>query len=214
MKKIVFVTALIAICGFMFTSCEKNNITVSKDSIILHKGECDTISVKSPTAIGCRIGNAFHACIRMIDSSSNTIIVQGKYVGETSLSITNDKDEITIPIKVDGMWNTYEDPNVDFDDTRDSVKLKLGYPTVVWNDSTDYYLDYSTAELLSVYYDVLGNLKNYVITFDSCISNEELVQFVEERYAPFMLGYYMNAENSNSATKFVYVLSNKVLYMR
>ena len=140
--------------------------------------------------------------------------VLAKHVGETSIGFYDYETEGTfvykgILVKVNPRYTTYVEPGIDYDDTQDSVMMKVGFPSIITYSEGNLvygYTDYSTSDQFVVMFDQdLNNdrVLGYAIQFTDEEMQQEIPLFIEERYAYWLDGYYINADDYARATLFL-----------
>ena len=150
--------------------------------------------------------------------------ILAKYVGETSIGFFDYETEGTVVyrgiwVKVNPRYTTYDESGIDYDDTQDSVMMKVGSPTVITFNEGNLvygYTNYSTSDLFVVMFDKdLNNdiVLSYAIQFDDDEMQQEIPLFIEERYAYWLDGYYMNADDYTQATLFLFYDDGIVSYL-
>ena len=169
---------------------------VPSDSIVIFIGDGrKEIRIKSNVPTTIRNHDIFIASSKITfslnagDQHSKTIDIEPRFVGETALTVSGAEDSTVINIKVLGEYYTYTEPELDFDDTEDSVYEKLhkqfGRITYcVFNNQESYYhiKDSRCNYNLYVNYDGNGNIDNYVVDFYEGVDAAELFSFINERY--------------------------------
>lgn len=109
-----------------------------------------------------------------------------RHVGNTYLHIHDSLFDTIIRVSVLGEYYTYTEPNLDFDDTYDSVRAKLSktYPQYSYNTEDQYYqVEDSRCQFnLYVNYSNDGTVDNYVVDLFQGVASEELTGYINERY--------------------------------
>lgn len=182
------------------------------------------ITVTGPKPMGTKNLNTFV----LFDYGGNVIYdnTTGVYIRKQSLQLShvgtagykfyNEEWDTTIRIEVLPQYSTYSEPDLDFDDTRDSIILKIGTPDSE-NESENtftYLLDgpvYSYT--LTIRLQNEGTLKDYDISFSDEAAKEELRKFVAERYfrCGTHNGYYIYTRGFNQTAPSPYSEDNTVL---
>ena len=233
MKKNVLIAALLLLCCMALGSCkddDKELLTVELPTVLqLYSGN-DTVfditsstlqvSVESSNPYSVNAGVSSYSTIGISQGNSTRWYlhgaIRGKYVGKSNVSFSISSGlKQSIQVIVQPRYTTYEEPNIDFDDKRDSVVQKLGRPHVVNStDSTSTYVyyGYSTAMLLMVDFDSNEVVRDYMVNMGESVDSVELRLFVKERYASYMMGFYMDADMYIDATKLVFIVPNMVFY--
>ncbi len=180
------------------------------------------ISVTGPKIMGSKITDQFilsgssgnrssgNKCISYIDLRFN-------YVGTAFVKFYNEEFDTLIRVDILPTYTTYEEPPLDFDDTRDSIVAKLGVPQE--ESSEEQYLSYSYNGSLYEYtlrVNMLssGVIKDYEVSFTDDEAKEELKLFIEERYKKMnntWNGYYIYARAYDTTYPNIYDSETKVL---
>jgi len=109
-----------------------------------------------------------------------------RHVGNTYLLIQDSLFDTIIRVSVLGEYYTYTEPNLDFDDSDDSVRAKLSktYPQYSYNTEDQYYQvgDSRCQYNLYVNYSNDGTVDNYVVDLFQGVASEELTGYINERY--------------------------------
>lgn len=182
-----------------------------------------TFKVKGPKSVGMRIMDEFllsssvNGRNSINDNCTSWFLLNLNYVGDAKVKFYNEDFDTIINIQVLPRYNTYEEPNVDFDDTRDSVIAKLGTPAT--DNTTDNYLLYDCTNGIypySVKVNMLssGRVKDIEVIFEDEAAKDELQSFVEERYKKYYStwnGYYVYVRAFNVASPSSYDASTRVL---
>lgn len=244
MKKTMIMVAGMVMCCHMFVSCskEKDELSVHSEAIVeLYSGERKVVEVVSSTAEVSIVSsnpysvsasgvyyeyhdgilNSYSGGITRMSNGRNTtyyqdFYIKAKYVGSSvvSFSISSGLKQ-SVYVIVKPRYTTYDEPDIDFDDTRDSIVQKLGRPHVENNTDTSSsitYYGYSTAQLLILSFDQNDLLDGYALQFYSDVDTTELRLFLEERYARYNALFYIDADNYSDATRAVTLMSNYVFY--
>lgn len=147
-----------------------------------------------------------------------------KHVGTAYVKFYNEDIDTLIQINVLPTYFTFEEPPLDFDDTRDSVVAKLGVPQKV--NAEGQYLQYNchgpvydyTIRVNMLSWDEMGEIKDYEVVLADEEATEavvELHRFVEERYMEVSSwnGYDVYARAVNTTYPSLYDSETKVLVM-
>ena len=232
MKRNSFFAALLilVVAAISFEGCEKEEevqAEVSPSKVSLYKGEKETVKItNSKDQVSYEVGNYFVASCNLIVETSGvsnnyTYSVVGNHVGNTYVRFSGGID-LDVPIEVMAKYHTYEEPNLDFDDTRDSVKSKFGEPTledVPLNDTTKVYVYYINENntMLVNFYTYNEKVGSYALSFSDESIFDELDPYLIERYEKFgetsTLKAFMNAESMEDATLIVSLSKSDSGYM-
>lgn len=142
--------------------------------------------------------------------------IQLSHVGSANFKFYNEGWDTIISIEVLPQYNTFTEPNLDFDDTRDSIMAKLGTPDS--EDESNGTLTYifngpEYAYTLMIRLRDVGVVKDYDVTFADEAAKEELRLFVQERYYRYGThnGYYIYTKGFNQTVPSPYSEGNTVL---
>ena len=183
------------------------------------------ISVTGPKTMGSKIMDAF---ILSSNGSGNTsrnnecdsyINIHLNYVGSAFVKFYNEDFDTLIRVDVLPSYTTFEEPPLDFDDTRDSVIAKLGEPNDEYTEGIYVsYMGYNCHGALydyTIYVNFLssGFVKDYEVAFTDEEAKAELKLFIEERYKKMntLNGYYIYARAYNTSYPNIYDSETKVL---
>lgn len=184
--------------------------------------EWATIGVKGPKQMGMKIMDQF-----VLSSSANGhnsvgsdcdswIALRFKYVGTAFVKFYNEDFDTLIQVNVLPTYTTYEEPPLDFDDTRDSVIAKMGIPGL--EDETDRHLEYQLqgqtyVYIVRVFLLPSGLIKDYEVMVSGEEAKAELKSFVEERYKEIQTwnGYYVYARAFDTSYPDIYDRGTTVL---
>ncbi len=180
------------------------------------------LEAKGPKVMGTKIMDKF-----LLSSSTNGsnsvnnnctswIDIRLNYVGTAYVKFYNEDFDTLIQVNILPTYTTFEEPDLDFDDTRDSVVAKMGTPQ---SESTDEnYLVYNCqgsqyAYTIRVNMLSSGVIKDYEIAFAEESAKEELRGFVEERYMKMTTwnGFYIYARAFNTTYPNIYDGETKLL---
>ncbi len=108
------------------------------------------------------------------------------HVGKTYLHIQDSLFDTLISVKILAEFYTYTEPQIDFDDTEDSVNTKLhelfGHCTY-YSDSHYYQIGDSRCRYnLYVNYSEDGVVDNYIVELYQGVESAELTGYINERY--------------------------------
>lgn len=150
------------------------------------------ISVVGPKIVGGRVIDEF--ILRAISPSGNNSVdsswmtLQLNKVGVANVKFFNEEWDTIIQVEVLPTYRTYDEPSLDFDDTRDSVIAKLGAPTsentaektivYVLQGDTYYYT-------VTVTMNSGGTINDYEVQVSDEAAKAELKSFIEERYLKY-----------------------------
>lgn len=193
--------------------------------------ECVKFGVIGPKQMGAKIMDKF-----ILSSSSsghqhvnidhNGHIIQNandsylsicfNYVGTAYVKFYNEDFDTLVRVDVLPVYNTFEEPNLDFDDNRDSVIFKLGNPqienplenNIIYNCQGETY-----PYTLQVNFTPSDVIKDYEVAFADEEARVELRAFVEERYMQrgTWNGYYIYARAYDITYPNPYDSESKVL---
>ena len=181
-----------------------------------------TIGVKGPKQMGTKIMDKF-----VLSSSANGHNIVGSncdswialrfdYVGTAYVKFYNEDFDTLIQVNVLPTYTTYEEPPLDFDDTRDSVITKMGIPGL--EDETERCLEYQLqgqtySYIVRVYLLSSGLIKDYEVVFSDEEAKAELKPFIEERYKKMQTwnGYYVYARAFDTSYPDIYDRETTVL---
>ena len=200
-------------------SCQKEKyLNLSPSTVSVHQGETsDAVKIKSNyETLNHEIEDTFIADIAIFVSNGfdGEIEIKGLHVGKTNLRLFNDDVDMKFPIEVIGNYNTFSEPPIDFDDTRDSIKAKLGTPLLedfpIDDTTRAYVYSDSVAERLFVlFFESSINCKTYALLFndENVTLTNELQPFLEERYKFYTTAgdsrLYIDAKQAENAKKAV-----------
>lgn len=184
--------------------------------------ESARLEVKGPKIMGTKIMDKF-----LLSSSANGhnsvndvctswIDIRLNYVGTAYVKFYNEDFDTLIQVNILPTYTTFEEPNLDFDDTRDSIIIKMGNPQS--ENTIENYLIYNLqgpvyAYTLRVNMLSSGVIKDYEISFTEEVAKEELRGFVEERYMKMTTwnGFYIYARAFNTTYPNTYDGETKLL---
>lgn len=114
------------------------------------------------------------------------IWLRPSHVGNTHLHIHNSIHDTLLSVCVLPEYYTYTEPNLDFDDTDDSVRTKLlkKYSQYAYNTEDQYYQVGDSRCMFNLYvnYSNSGTVDNYVVDLYQSVASEELTGYIDERY--------------------------------
>ena len=108
-----------------------------------------------------------------------------KFTGRTYVKFYNEDFDTLIPIEFLPTYNTYDEPGLDFDDTKDSMIVKMGSPSdsVGYEHTYLYFMDGGRqGYTVTVRLNGDGLVDNYEIALQGSTDSEELKSFIVERY--------------------------------
>lgn len=184
-------------------------ITITPSSLSLHHGDNETLHITSQRYLSASIGDEYIAKKKSDNYSSpnREIVIEAKYVGSTYLHLSNSDVDTVVPIEVVPEYTTYDEPNLDFDDNRDSVIAKLGTPLLDYDTTMTFY-EFSDAGMIFilVLFDDYKKVSSYAVELDETYETE-VENFIAERYAfyRYYSGYnfYIDADYLSDATKVI-----------
>ena len=191
-----------------FFGCEKygKNINVKVDSISVHHNETVSIDAKSNTPINYTSMDEYHATV---DGDGN---VTGKYVGTTKIKLDNGNDARFVNVNVIPRYNIYNEPDISFGESKQSIISKFGQPDSTWLDmGTTYYYNITNNGIsLRLIVDFNGYSESSTVTaygidgFDRSLY-DQLALFLDERYCEtntdFGHLYYNGLSNETSTMR-------------
>ena len=180
------------------------------------------LSVIGPKIMGKKIMDKFilsSSTDGSQDSNSvctSWIDIRFNYVGTACVKFYNEDFDTLIRVDVLPTYNTFEEPKLDFNDTRDSVVFKLGNPQI--ENPTDNYLIYNCQGenypyTLKINLTSFGVIKDYEVAFADEEAKAELKLFIEERYKKMSTwnGYYIYARAFDTTYPSLYDSNTKAL---
>lgn len=161
-----------------FTSCEKED---KKDIIqmdVLEKKMYSTdtyqIQATSIADITYAVENRYHADV------SEEGLVTARFVGETEITLSNGEDSKNIKVIVEPRHTVYDEPDIEFGETKKSIISKFGNPHLE-GEFVMVYDEYSTnAPRLIIVFDD-GKVSVYSVMVKSSLISS-LEDFLQERY--------------------------------
>lgn len=186
------------VCLMVLAGCEVDKTIKlnSSSSVELRKNETHQISAESATQI------TYSSSDVTVAEVGQTGLVTAKSIGDATISLANGNDTKTVKVSVVGSGNLYEEPNINFGDTKDQVKKVLGDPHSD-NGVTFVYAQYSYAAL-ALMVDFEGNaVYRYGVLIDQ-LYVDEVDTFLRERYYYYGeddgIKIYGNNVSMNNAT--------------
>ena len=180
---------------------EDRNFPITQERAVLE--------AKGPKVMGTKIMDKF-----LLSSSTNGsnsinnnctswIDIRLNYVGTAYVKFYNEDFDTLIQVNILPTYTTFEEPALDFDDTRDSILDKIGNPQI--ENTIENYLLYNLqgsvyAYTLRVNMLSSGVIKDYEIAFTEEAAKDELRGYVEERYMKMTTwnGFYIYARAYNT----------------
>lgn len=169
----------IIVCSFMssFYSCKKNHITVNNGiTVNLNHNETHWIDATSDYEISYCSDNRYCAEV------SNDGVITANYVGSAEITLSNGKDEASIRVNVLPLSNYYQEPDIYFGESRESVDAK--YASEDYNPTTDDVVLYpyksDVTDYMYVYYEDDKVVAYEILVIADDISLVE--EFISERY--------------------------------
>ena len=111
-----------------------------------------------------------------------TGILSPYHVGNTYLYVKDSVNETVIPVTIRPEYYTFNEPSLDFDDTQDSVALKLSSLQYTEDGGLYFITDPHTDYSLLVNYTESGTVNSYEVSLREQVSSEELTGYIAERY--------------------------------
>ena len=198
MKRVVAI--LTVLLPLALGSCTKGNnehVSLSASDITLFHNEQHQIEASSNGQITYFSENEFHATV------SNTGLVKARHVGETNIKMNNGVSSDNFRVVVKPRYNVYTEPDVQFGESKSSIKAKFGTPL---SDTSEgiIYADYSNnAPFLMFLFDNSNRMTEYAVMVNQSQSTA-LANFLAERY--LYIGEsdgifaYVNGLNPNTAS--------------
>ena len=173
---------------------------LDEDEIVLFKtdnGKSISFQSSNNRAIEINVEDSFISTYRPTIISSNTSssgtisysyykiigMVSPIHVGKTYLHV---KDSIyyekIIPVTILPEYYTFNELELDFDDTQDSVMLKVSSLQYSEDDGVYYIIDPHNDYSLKVNYSASGTVDSYEVELENSVSSDELTGYVAERY--------------------------------
>lgn len=180
MKKITL--CFLALLPLLSVSCSKDDepnrdITVEIAEQNLYFGDEYQIQASSNTPITYSSNDEYHAEV------SDSGLVTARFVGETSIVLSNENNSKEIPIVVKPKSNLYPKPNLDFGISKSNLISNLGAPDAETEEGIAY-AGYSGAAPMVMYlFDENDELENVGVLVKTLYSSE-LGIFLSERYLP------------------------------
>jgi hypothetical protein len=138
-------------------------------------GDTYQIEATSPSPITYTAENDYYAAV------SSSGLVTARFVGETNITLTNDKDSKKVTIIVSPKSTLYPTPNVEFGISRSALIAKLGKPAKETSSGIAYSNYSNVAELVMYVFDANDKLTNTGVAVKTAYSSE-LGAFLSERY--------------------------------
>lgn len=176
MKK-VFSLMLLLAAMFTYTACgdddEKDNAKLSKTAYTMYHKDSQYIEGTNLSDIVWDSDDEFVATVK-----NNSIT--GQYVGKTTVKSATKK--LTFSVEVKPAYSTYEEPHLDWNASKSTIKARYGTPTSESTNSLIYETSNTNVPILLF---VFENGKMYTCGVVCKISAAyELVDFLSERYVP------------------------------
>lgn len=128
--------------------------------------------------------------VTTIFTYSSRVDIYPKHVGKTFVRFLNAELDTLIPVNILPVYTTYDDPILDFDDTKDSFDVKYS----LWTGNYTPYAGTDSAKLvyqnyqgsvhpcsLTAWFDATGHLCRYEVALTG-VSVSEIRNYLEERY--------------------------------
>lgn len=189
----------------------------------------DTLKVVGPKSMGMANMDKYILSLKTTGRSAvgstciSEVLIGFNYVGTAYVKFYNEDFDTLIRVNVLPVYSTFEEPSLDFDDTRDSVVAKLGVPQE--ENADGQYLQYNchgpvydyTIRVNMLSWDEMSEIKDYEVAFTDEEVIPELHWFVEERYkkqTDKWNGYFVYARAYNTTNPNIYDSETKVLVMK
>lgn len=176
MKKIVF-----ALMVVVLVSCGKDEapdiITLDRSEVALYFGDNYQIEARSNSTIAYESKDEYHASV------TTDGLVIARYVGETSISLSNAEDDKLLKITVQPKYSLYPEPEVEFGASKADVISKFGEPVTDTGTAIGYDEYSPGAPILMFAFDENDKVAAYSVMV-SAYRMEGLVNFIGERYHP------------------------------
>ncbi len=199
MKKLLYIMGImLLIMGCKKKAEDGHDITLSETTVILHKNDEYSINAESPLTLYYTSDNEYHAIV------SNQGVIKGRYVGTTSINISNNYLTKTISVTVNPRYNSFNIPDITFEDTRDYITQTLGTPDYIHDDgkTIGYWFNNGAPEEME--YHLTNDLVvGYKATFYRSLETE-IKNYLGERYkyqySKRNIDHYINALETIDAT--------------
>ena len=116
------------------------------------------------------------------ESYQKSVFLRPSHVGSTQLHLYNSKYDETMRIVILPEFYTFTEPSLDFDDTQDSVALKLSSMHFTEENGVYHITDPHNNYSLSMNYTTNGILDSYEVSLGNSVSSEEMTGYIAERY--------------------------------
>ncbi len=120
------------------------------------------------------------------ESFAFSVSLRPKHVGRTFIRVYNSKYDVKIPINILPEYHIFTEPQIDFDDTEDSVNTKLHklFGNLTYYSNSHYYQigDSRCRYNLYVNYSEDGVVDNYIVELYQGVESDELTGYINERY--------------------------------
>lgn len=116
------------------------------------------------------------------ESFQKSVLLRPSHVGSTQLHLYNSKYDETMRIVILPEFYTFTEPSLDFDDTQDSVALKLSSMHFTEENGVYHITDPHNNYSLSMNYTTNGILDSYEVSLGNSVSTEEMTGYIAERY--------------------------------
>ena len=182
-------------------SNSENTISLDETEISLYKDDEYAIHAVSETPLLYTSDDEYHAVV------SNNGIVKARYVGTTTINISNSSEVIHLKVNVIPRYTSFSVPNINFGDTKETVISIMGEPDYIqYNGKVfGYYFDGYCPEWLDVSFEE-DRVSEYELGF-MLTYEDEAKGYVSERYkfqyTHLTTDYYINALETVDATMLV-----------
>lgn len=207
MKRIIIILATLLVV----TGCTKDpnpsndnpndSLTISETSVSLFKDDEYTIQAASNSPISYSSDNEYHATV------SPQGIIKARFVGTTTINVSNASDTKHITIDVKPRFNQFTAPNITFGDSREAVVAAMGEPDYSqFNGKVyGYYFNGNYPDCIEVHFQD-DKVSEYEAIF-TIPYDEEAKGYISERfkyqYTHLTTDYYINALETVDATMLV-----------
>ena len=184
MKKIIILSAIVTLV-LLTMSCKKDEKInlISTEISLFHLDTC-SIQATSSFPITYTSDDEFHA---IVDAAG---LVEGRYVGETKIKLVTDNDIKYVNVTVKPKYYLYNEPDIQFGESKSSIINKFGQPDNVSSSVVSYNMVGIFNYILMVLFDDNDNVEAYAISVSSDLSST-LSSFLSERY---MFIHYENSK--------------------
>lgn len=203
MKTIKFlVLSMLLIIAF---GCEedKQGLEISNASISIQYGDSLQLNAKSDYPVVYSSENLFHAGV------SEAGLVKGYHIGSTSITVSSNDQEVSIPIEVTSKYNFYAEPITEWGMSKTELISKVGAPDEYDSDGNLSYTN-PTSDITLLRYFIDSNDELYGVGLGMNYEDyTEILGTVNERYMIYDVNSstltlsYSNAMDKYDATTLV-----------